>query len=257
MKKIEDIARRYYDNSSESKKKIIRGVYNKLRRLPFTPLYQNNKWAKIAKIYTKFGREQREQIFLSIARFCNINRPINGYYFEFGCNEANTMRMAYRNFHYLFDWTYVGFDSFDGLPEIQEIDKQRIWKKGKLKTSEDDFIRIVTRGGMPRKKLITIKGFYDQSLNSEVKEKLLPVKAAVIYVDCDLYVSTIPVLNFSKDFLQKGTIIVFDDWFCFYGDPNKGERRAFREFRERNPRLIFEDFIQTNEAKAFIYLGEG
>ena len=52
-----------------------------------------------------------------------------GYYFEFGCFEANTMRLAFDCFHHLFDWHYVAFDSFEGLPEIGEIDKQAIWEK--------------------------------------------------------------------------------------------------------------------------------
>jgi hypothetical protein len=51
-------------------------------------------------------------------------------------------------------------------------------------------------------------------------------------------------------------VLVFDDWFCFYGDPDRGERRAFKEFTEQNPNLVFQDYIQTNEAKAFIFLGE-
>jgi hypothetical protein len=109
---------------------------------------------------------------------------------------------------------------------------------------------------MPREKLRIVKGFYNESLTSALRDKLLPQKAAVVYIDCDLYSSTACALNFSKDFFQKGTVLVFDDWFCFYGDPSKGERRAFAEFRERNPELIFEDYIQTNEAKAFIYLGK-
>ena len=88
------------------------------------------------------------------------------------------------------------------------------------------------------------------------RRKLLPTKAVVIYVDCDLYDSTVTVLDFAKDLLQKGTIMVFDDWFCFYGDPDKGERTAFKEFLALNPSLVFQDYTQTNEAKAFIYLGE-
>lgn len=88
------------------------------------------------------------------------------------------------------------------------------------------------RHGIPRDKLITVKGFYSESLDEETKRRLQPGKAAVIYVDCDLYESTVPVLNFIKDFLQKGTIVVFDDWNCFLGDPDRGERRAFREFRQ-------------------------
>ena len=79
--------------------------------------------------------------------------------------------------------------------------------------------------------------------------------AAVIYIDCDLYSSTVPILEFCKPFLQLGTIIVFDDWFCFHGLNNKGERLAFSEFRSANPDMIFEEFVQTNEAKAFIYQG--
>ena len=81
-------------------------------------------------------------------------------------------------------------------------------------------------------------------------------KAAVIYVDCDLYKSTVPVLKFIVPFLQRGTIIVFDDWNCFYGDPELGERKAWSEFLSANPHLKFEEFIETNEAKAFICLTE-
>src|SRR5262249_20465600 len=110
--------------------------------------------------------------------------------------------------------------------------------------------------GIPREKLITVKGFYDDSLNDAAKQLLLPQRAAVVYIDCDLYHSTVPVLEFVKDLLQKGTILVFDDWFCFHGNPGRGQRRAFSEFCERYPYLRFEPFVQTNEIQSFIYLGE-
>lgn len=199
-------------------------------------------------------RSEAEYLFVSIARFCTANRPINGYYFEFGCYSAGTMRLAYDYFHHLFDWKYVAFDSFEGLPEIQEIDRQEIWQQGKLATSENEFIRIVTKHGLPREKLITVKGFYDISLTDRLKRALMPEKAAVIYIDCDLYTSTVPVLEFVRSFLQRGTIIVFDDWNCFWGDPGKGERRAFREFRAKYPELIFEEFVSTHMQKAFIFI---
>ena len=231
-------------------KNYIRVIYH---RNPFTKSYKSRKW--IRNVYTKFGLEQRRSMFLSISRYCQINRPITGYYFEFGCHGANTMRIAYDSFHYLHNFTYVAFDSFEGLPEISAIDEQEIWSEGKLKTSQEEFISIVTRHGIPNEKLITVKGFYEDSLNPKLKEKLLPTKAAVVYVDCDLYMSTVPVLRFIKDFLQKGTIIVFDDWNCFYGDNNKGERKAFNEFRQSEPDLVFEEFSQTSELKAFIFIG--
>jgi len=168
------------------------------------------------------------------------------------------MRLAWDAFHLENDWTYVGFDSFEGLPEIDEIDKMPIWSQsGSLCTSEDEFIRTVVAHGMPRDRVITVKGFYQDSLTTELKKQFLPSKAVVVYVDCDLYASAIPCLEFSRDFLQRGTVLVFDDWFCFYGDPDRGEQRAFREFRERHPGIRFQEFFQTSELKAFICLGTG
>jgi O-methyltransferase len=243
--------RKLYDVLPESVKAAVRGLAYKF---PLSNVYKRDTW--IRNVYSKFGNEQRKYIFLSISRFCHINRPVTGYYFEFGCHEANTIRIAFDAFHHLHDWTYVAFDSFEGLPEVGEIDRQEIWEKGKLKTSEEDFTKMVVRHGLPREKLITVKGFYDASLTDELTSRLLPTKAAVIYVDCDLYESTIPVLEFIKPFLQRGTIIVFDDWNCFHGDPDRGERRAFREFLEREPQMKFEEFVHTNEANSFIYLGE-
>ncbi len=209
----------------------------------------------IGTVYTAHGLEQRRRIFLEIAQFAHVNRPIEGYYFEFGCHEANTMRMAYDCFRHLFDWHYVAFDSFEGLPEIEEIDRQDIWEKGKLATSEDRFRRLCLDHGIPADRLTTIKGFYDESLGEETRRRLAGRKAAVVYVDCDLYRSTVPVLAFCKDFLQPGTIIVFDDWNCFRADPDKGERRAWAEFRAANPDLHFEEFYATGMHKAFVHTG--
>ena len=165
------------------------------------------------------------------------------------------MRLAWDCFHHLFDWDFVGFDSFEGLPEIQDIDRQKIWEKGKLKTTEEEFRKTVQKHGIPAKRLTTVRGFYNETLTAATAARFLPNMAAVIYIDCDLYSSTVPILEFCKPFLQLGTIIVFDDWFCFHGLNNKGERLAFSEFRSANPDMIFEEFVQTNEAKAFIYQG--
>jgi len=206
--------------------------------------------------YAAFRARVRHDLFMSMSVFCFHNQPIDGYYFEFGCHKARTMRLAWDAFHPLYDWTFVAFDSFEGLPEMDPADSMPIWKKGDLKTSETDFVNLVTQHGMPRERLKTVKGFYNESLTPALRDELLPQKAAIVYIDCDLYSSTARALNFSKDFFQTGTVLVFDDWFCFYGDPTRGERRAFAEFRKRNPDLTFEDYIQTNEAKAFIYLGK-
>ena len=241
--------------------KLPESIKNKLRPLipSLMPLISKNerlrlKWLR--QDFTRYALENRENIFLSVARFGVANRPIEGYYFEFGCHSGKTMKMAWKHSRHVFDWTFVGFDSFEGLPEIKPKDDQVIWGKGKLTTTEDDFVRIVTSAGMPRNRLKTVKGFYDQTLTPELADNLGKKKAAAIYIDCDLYESTVPILEFIKGFLQIGTIIIFDDWYCFHGDPIRGERRAWSEFTERNPELRFTEFYRTCEANSFIYLGD-
>lgn len=212
--------------------------------------------AWMEQVYHPFRERVRRDLFLSLAVYGYQNRIEGEYYFEFGCHGARTLRLAWDAFHALFDWTYVAFDSFAGLPEIAEGDRSPAWSRGALATSEDELVRLAVEHGVPREKLLTVPGFYDRSLTPELRDRLLPGGAAVVYVDCDLYASTVPVLEFVRPFLRRGTVIVFDDWFCFHGDPEKGERRAFREFRERHPELRFEQFVRTGEAQAFIHLGE-
>ena len=236
-------------------RKLPPGIQARLQavrsRLPLTAA---QRW--IRSEYTPFAADQRKQIYLSIARFLHVNRPVTGYYMEFGSHECNTMRMAWDCFHHLLDLEYIAFDSFEGLPEITPIDEQEIWEKGKLSTAQERFLSLCAKHGMPNDKITTVKGFYEHSLTETLRKQLSHKKAAVIYVDCDLYASTVPVLDFCKSFLQQGTVIVFDDWNCFWASPDKGERLAWREFRERNPHLHFEDFFTTGMQKAFVYTGE-
>lgn len=214
---------------------------------------ERGEW--LEREYEPFRARRRQELFMSLAVFCYQNRPVADYYFEFGCHRARTLCAAYDAFHALFDWTYVAFDSFAGLPPVPAIDRAAAWSEGALCTSEEELVRLACEGGVPRQKLITVKGFYDESLTPALAARLLPGKAAIIYVDCDLYSSTVPVLEFVRPFLVRGTVLVFDDWFCFHGDPERGERLAFAEFRRRHPLLRFQDFVETSEVKAFIFLG--
>lgn len=242
-----------YQRLPEGAKELLRPYIPAL--LPMISKEERQRLNWIRNEFTPYGNRIREEIFLSVARFCNANRPIGGYFFEFGCHSGNTMRMAWKHSRHLFDWTYVAFDSFEGLPELKPKDDQEIWKKGKLATAEEDYVKIVTSAGMPRDRLITVKGFYDQTLTPELARRLGDKKAAAVYIDCDLYESTVPILEFINGFLQIGTIIIFDDWYCFHGDPIRGEQRAWSEFTERNPDLRFSPFVRTCEANSFIYLG--
>ena len=60
-------------------------------------------------------------------------------------------------------------------------------------------------------------------------------------------------LNFSKSVLQKGTIILFDDYIYYKGNENKGEFEPLKDLRMKNPNLKFrEAFEYGYGSRAFI-----
>ena len=84
------------------------------------------------------------------------------------------------------------------------------------------------------------------TLNNETKQKLPIKSAAIVFIDCDLYASTVPVLNFISDYLEDGAILIFDDWFCFKGSPERGEQKAFHEWLKNNPQFKAVEYHKFN-----------
>lgn len=161
---------------------------------------------------------------------------VEGEYFEFGVYEGRAMIAAYQNavrsnrrFH------FFAFDSFEGLPSSDEGGDK--FPEGKYACSQDRFLENLHNVGVDTSLVTSIQGFFDKSLTAELQEQLTGHKAAIVWVDCDLYESTIPVLEFIVPFLQTGTIVCFDDWFSYGGDPTKGEIRATREWLEKTPHI--------------------
>ena len=54
---------------------------------------------------------------------------------------------------------FYAFDSFEGMPEPEGIDKQKIWEKGLNTTSIEDFKKILKRFTYRMK---IVKGFYNE-----------------------------------------------------------------------------------------------
>lgn len=183
-----------------------------------------------------------DRFFRRAMNYLRSNR-IEGDYLEFGTYRGQTFISAYyfaQRFG-LEHMRFYGFDSFEGMPEIDEDCRL---KKGECHMNMEDFMKKLKKWDVDLDKVKLIKGWYDKVLNSKTKQKLNIKKASLIYIDCDLYKSTIPVLNFITDYLQEGTILAFDDWNFFKGNSNKGERRAFREWLDRNKNITAEEFLK-------------
>lgn len=171
--------------------------------------------------------------------FKKIN-AIEGDYFEFGTWRGKTLLHAHRmkQRYGTKDLVLRGFDSFEGLP-AHEGTPDGIWHQGQFACSEEELRRILKRGGVRDHELELVKGFYSESLNQALDDRLAGVKAAIVYVDCDLYESTRDVLRFIRKYLVNGSIVCFDDYFNNRGAPDQGEALALREFLAANGDLSF------------------
>lgn len=138
---------------------------------------------------------------------------------------------------------FFGFDSFEGLPELEGVDQQGDdFKAGQYACSEDEFRQILAERGMPSDRFNLIPGWFNETCTAETAERLRLKKAAIVWIDGDLYESAKSCLNFVTPFLQDGTVLIFDDWYAFRGHPEKGEQLAFSEWRKKVTGFTFSEF---------------
>tara|TARA_Y100000310_G_C20480282_1_gene714345 strand:- start:38 stop:790 length:753 start_codon:yes stop_codon:yes gene_type:complete len=226
-----------------------KGILGKVTDWLTAPWFRHSSFFNYMNKITAYT--QREILVKNIMSFIAVNK-IEGDYLEFGVWEGESFINAYhfaRKHKRLRRMNYYAFDSFEGLPESGKTDLEmgsmevHNWHKGKYSSGGvKTFLRNCKKGKMPLKRVHCVPGFYDKSLNKETKKNIPLKKAAYIYVDCDLYDSTVPVMNFITDYVTEGTVIMFDDWYNYKGDPRKGEQRAFYEWLKRNPHIEAVEF---------------
>jgi Flp pilus assembly protein TadD len=146
---------------------------------------------------------------------------IDGLYLEFGvCFGSSITIIANKSGNEVH-----GFDSFSGLPEAWDVGQS-------AKISVEVAASYSTKGRLPSTpdNVQLHVGFFEESLPVFVGKHTEPV--AFMNIDCDLYSSTDTIFrNFEKQ-IVSGTIIVFDEYFC-YTKWRDHEYKAFQEFLER------------------------
>lgn len=162
-------------------------------------------------------------------------------YYEFGCHSGRTFASAINAAKFLnVDCSeFYAFDSFKGLPDTNEDDGY--FKSGQFATSKENFLRIIkSRTTYTLNNLNVVEGFYEESLTADLRARLPNI--GVCHIDVDLYSSTKTVLDFIKPLMVVGTVLLFDDWFCFPPGIARGERKALDEFLALNPEIKLEEW---------------
>jgi hypothetical protein len=117
---------------------------------------------------------------------------------------------------------YYFFDSFEGLPPVQDIDgpAARQWQANTAGTtfynncaaSLEDFRDSIAMTGCPPGKITILKGFFEDTLPAF---DLPPI--AVLRLDADWYASTAICLEKFWDRVMVGGLVLIDDYYTWDG----------------------------------------
>lgn len=154
--------------------------------------------------------DSRFAVFDVAIKAMQSERPL---YLEFGVFEGEATRYWSEHLQNP-NARFVGFDSFEGLPED--------WTAGARRG------HFSTGGQIPQiadARVGFVKGWFDESLASF---EAPPHDRLCLNIDCDLYSSAATVLTWSAPLLNVGDLIYFDE---FHDRLNEG--RAFGEYLDQ------------------------
>ena len=185
---------------------------------------------------------------------------IQGDYFEFGLFQGTSFigaMNAYNKYkkNNLNSRSFYGYDSFQGIGDLDKDDIHPTYKKGLFKTNKEKIIGRISKIAIKNKITFNITdGYVEKTIkNLKAKEHQKSKKCAICMLDLDLKIPTKIALDYIKESLDIGSIIVFDEYHSYRGKYNKGEKGAFNEFKKENPNLVFDEFISYGlDGKSFI-----
>jgi hypothetical protein len=192
---------------------------------------------------TKF----REAIILDNLQFLD-----DKLFCEFGVARGASILDFYQLYKkYQLDTDFYGFDSFEGLPE-ETIDKYSPWRTGQFSTSG-----VVEEVLLNNKDIKIVKGWYSDTLNDDLLEAFGDKKIGIAHIDCDIYSSTIEVLEFliQNDLLCDGSLLIYDDWGAYLSSNGAvdeygvAEGRAHKEIMTKynlNMSMVYREIIDPS-----------
>jgi predicted O-methyltransferase YrrM len=141
------------------------------------------------------------------------SRAKEGIALEFGVYHGMSINYIGKRFK----GRVYGFDSFEGLPEF--------WREGFDKgTFKVESLPVVP------KNVTLVKGWFSATVSEFIQTSSAAI--SLIHIDCDLYSSTVTVLDALNERILKGTVIVFDEYYNYPGWEN-GEFLAFQQFCQK------------------------
>lgn len=178
---------------------------------------------------------------------------------EFGVFNGTSLSAAYYAYQELqLNFKIIAFDSFQGLPNESCEDDLGAWKPGEYYCSRAVAENCLIGRGVNLDQIEIVEGWYSEILNDELKDKLKLIRADVVFIDCDTYLSSKAVLDFISPLIEGKILICLDDWRLHDLDLYElGEKKAFSEFMSSRPDLISNQIKSYNrKSQSFIVTKE-
>lgn len=212
----------------------------------------------------RFFRDPANTIIWKAAQI-SIAELVPGDYLEFGVFQGASFSQAFatiKNAHDAWSrerihssehrtraweiWSnmrFFAFDSFRGLPQPGARDRvSDDFAEGQYSCSLPGFLHNLKRSKVDLGKVVAVPGWFEDTCKEETVKRYNIRAASIVHIDCDLYESTKVVLKFIEPLLVDGTVLIFDDWYCFRGNPDLGEQRAFAEWAQAKPDWTFTQY---------------
>ena len=145
------------------------------------------------------------------------------------------------------------YDSFQGFPKSTdpvdalsyEVADSGYWREHEDASSPGTYEMLRRELGrrLGEDRCSIVRGMFEQSL----VEVPISESIAIANLDCDLYISTVQVLNhlLQNRLLPDGAVLLMDDYNCNRANPRFGMRRAMREcFEQTNGLYEFSEFLR-------------
>jgi hypothetical protein len=221
-------------------------VFGKPPDAPFLELYVPEEFRSmelLGQVLDAVWRLEREVIWARMAQLLHRD-GVKGDLTEFGVYRGSSLQSLIEKFRPLgVIRRFYGFDSFQGLPP-GDPEKDHAWflAGGFQDGSKDAVRRRLQEAFGTIDNVELVEGWYSKTLptmGDRIKE------VAFARIDCDMYSSTVDVLNFLSGRLCDGAILYFDDWTH---DASTGETKAFFEFAAREThRYKFERLLTVSD----------
>lgn len=182
-----------------------------------------------------------DTVIWKAAQIC-FTELVAGDYLEFGVFRGDSFIQAFNSIRHVYQWytgqnvhspqqrvkareirdnmRFFAFDSFRGLPEPKGLDRHsRDFAEGQFACTSRAFLNRLKRNGVDLSKVVAVPGWFEDTCTEETIKKHRMSAASIVHIDCDLYESTRIVLKFVEPLLVDGTVLIFDDWYCFRANP--------------------------------------